>query len=382
MPIELALLSRVRCRGQEITGPRLRGLFALLAGDLRTGCSTARLVEGLWPDEQPENPTKALQVLVSRARAQLGSDIIARTPTGYRLALAEEQVDASAVLLRASASRPARPGRRPRGGARARRGRARAVGRAGELGRRAATTRCRRCGRSGPSTYRIAGAGPRARAGAAGPPRRGGRAAHRARRASTRATRRCCVELLRCEAATAGPAAALARYDAYRRDAARRARRRSRRRAAARAPASCCRRRSPRSGAASRTSPTRCSAGTTTSPRSRACCAPPGSRRSSGRRSRQDPARARAWAAGAEQRVVHFVELAGVAARRRRRRRGRVGARRRRVRAGPGRPVRCRPDSLAGIASALGPGPALLVLDNCEHVVARRRRPGARRWWR
>jgi hypothetical protein len=62
--VELTLLSRVAYRDQEVTGPRLRGLLALLAGDLRTGCSTARLVEGLWPDEQSENPTKALQVLV------------------------------------------------------------------------------------------------------------------------------------------------------------------------------------------------------------------------------------------------------------------------------------------------------------------------------
>ena len=104
MAVELTLLSRVAYHDQEVTGPRLRGLLALLASDLRTGSSTARLVEGLWPDEQSENPTKALQVLVSRARAQLGADVIATTPTGYRLALGEDQVDASAVLLSAAAS--------------------------------------------------------------------------------------------------------------------------------------------------------------------------------------------------------------------------------------------------------------------------------------
>jgi hypothetical protein len=102
--VELTLLSRVAYRGQEVTGPRPRGLLALLAGDLRRGCGTARLVEGLWPDEQPEHPAKALQVVVSRARAQLGADLIASTPTGYRLTLTEDQVDASAVLLRAAAS--------------------------------------------------------------------------------------------------------------------------------------------------------------------------------------------------------------------------------------------------------------------------------------
>jgi hypothetical protein len=57
--VELTLLSGVAYRGQEVSGPRDRGLLALLAGDLRRGFGTARLVEGLWPDEQPEHPAKA-----------------------------------------------------------------------------------------------------------------------------------------------------------------------------------------------------------------------------------------------------------------------------------------------------------------------------------
>jgi hypothetical protein len=107
---ELTLLSRVAYRGREVTGPRPRGLLALLAGDLRSGGSTARLVEGLWPEEQPEHPAKALQVIVSRTRAQLGADVIASTPSGYRLSLAHDQVDASAVLLRAAAAWRCWPG--------------------------------------------------------------------------------------------------------------------------------------------------------------------------------------------------------------------------------------------------------------------------------
>ncbi|MET9973190.1 BTAD domain-containing putative transcriptional regulator, partial [Streptomyces sp. NPDC006356] len=104
MTIELTLLTSVSHRGKEITAPRLRGLLALLAGEPRAGCGTGRLVEGLWPDEQPENPTKALQILVSRARSLLGSEVIASTPTGYRIALREDQVDAWAVQLHADAS--------------------------------------------------------------------------------------------------------------------------------------------------------------------------------------------------------------------------------------------------------------------------------------
>jgi DNA-binding SARP family transcriptional activator len=102
--IQLTLLSRVAYQGREVTAPRLRGLLALLAGDLRRGCSTARLVEGLWPEELPEHPARALQVVVSRARAQLDADLIASTASGYRLALDEDQVDISAAQLRASAA--------------------------------------------------------------------------------------------------------------------------------------------------------------------------------------------------------------------------------------------------------------------------------------
>ncbi|WP_031485861.1 ATP-binding protein [Streptomyces bicolor] len=104
MAIELTLLTSVSHRGKEITAPRLRALLALLAGEPRAGCGTGRLVAGLWPDEQPENPTKALQILVSRARSLLGGEAIASTPAGYRIALREDQVDAWAVQLHAAAS--------------------------------------------------------------------------------------------------------------------------------------------------------------------------------------------------------------------------------------------------------------------------------------
>jgi predicted ATPase len=194
----------------------MRGLIALLAADLRTGCGIGRLVEGLWPDEQPENPPKALQILVSRARSQLDADVIARTSTGYRLTLTEDQVDSSAVLVRAAAAA--------------------------------------RCSRAGDHAAALShadaglalwgGAGP----GPADDPDGPVTVLRAARRATYRTLVRACVlalarldrpaeavdglaelaaerprdeevliELLRCEAATVGPATALARYDAYRR---------------------------------------------------------------------------------------------------------------------------------------------------------------------
>ncbi|MFK4190059.1 ATP-binding protein [Streptomyces sparsogenes] len=250
MTTELALLTRVSCRGREISGPRLRGLLALLAGDLRTGCGTARLVEGLWPEgERPENPTKALQILVSRARAQLGADVIASTPTGYRLALPEDRVDSSAVLLRAAASaRHARAGDHAGALAHAEAGLALWAG--GPGGEAAG-------GATGEAVGGSAVGGPVAGGSVAGGPAAGKDpvaerdpvAALRAERAATYRTlararalalsrlgRRAeaaeplaglarerprdeevLLELLRCEAATLGPSAALARYDAYRR---------------------------------------------------------------------------------------------------------------------------------------------------------------------
>jgi DNA-binding SARP family transcriptional activator len=212
---ELTLLPRVAYRDQEITSPRLRGLLALLAGDLRTGCGTARLVEGLWPDEQPENPSKALQILVSRARAQLGSDVIVTTPTGYRLALSEDQVDAAAVLTSASASaRNSRAGDHAAALEHAEAGLALWEGAAGGDAAFDDPLSALRAERA--STYRSL---VRARALALS---RLGRHAEAAEPLAELFGERprdeeVLLELLRCEAATAGPSAALARYEAYRR---------------------------------------------------------------------------------------------------------------------------------------------------------------------
>ncbi|MET9300753.1 hypothetical protein ABZX66_15635 [Micromonospora aurantiaca] len=113
MTTELTLLSDVVCRGVPVGGARLRGLLALLAGRLGPGCGTGALVDALWPDDPPRHPVKALQILVSRARAELGADLIVRTATGYRLALTDAQVDVAAVLRHAAAAaRHARAGRR------------------------------------------------------------------------------------------------------------------------------------------------------------------------------------------------------------------------------------------------------------------------------
>ncbi|ASU84028.1 AfsR/SARP family transcriptional regulator [Nocardiopsis gilva YIM 90087] len=372
MKIELTLLSRVVCRGQEITGPRLRGLLALLAGDLRTGCSSARLVDGLWPDEQPANPTKALQILVSRARTQLGSDLIARTPTGYRLTLCEEQVDASAAVLSAdSAVRSARAGDHANALAHAEAGLALWAGSANAdlttdalaaPGDPVAVLRAER--RTTCQSLRRVRALSLARLG------RRGEALEPLTSLVDDHPRdeEVMAELLRCESATAGPSAALARYDSYRRairedlgaDPGPELRDLHQRLLEEQAPPL-------RHGVLHEPNPLlgRADDIAAVAELLRTCRVATivgtgglGKTRLAHAVSRQ-----------AEHRVVHVVPLAGITSD--------VDVAREVASvlgagetypAGGGRP-RSRTDLLVGIVQALGPGAALLVLDNCEHVV-------------
>ncbi|MFJ4770198.1 ATP-binding protein [Streptomyces uncialis] len=365
MTPELTLLSRVSCRGQEISAPRLRGLLALLAADLRAGCGTGRLVEGLWPDARPQRPGKAVQVLVSRVRSRWGAELIVSTPTGYRLALDGTQVDSSALLLHAAAGlERAREGDHPGALEQAEAGLALWDGpvaegaveephdpvaalRAARAGTHRALIRVRalalsRLGR------REEAAGPLA-ALAGEPPR----------------DEEVLAELLRCEAAGSGPAAALSRYDSYRRrlrdelgtDPG--AGLRAVHQELLRAGAPVVRHGVPHepNPLLGRESDIAAVTGLLRTARVVTVGGPGGLGKTR-----------LAYAVGraAEQRVVHCVPLAGVtadddvagevaSA---------IGVGESRHFAGAGG------DLVGAIAKALGPGPALLVLDNCEHVVS------------
>ncbi|MEH6373952.1 BTAD domain-containing putative transcriptional regulator [Streptomyces sp. KLMMK] len=378
MAVELMLLCRVSYRGQEVTAPRLRGLLALLAGELRAGCSTTFLVDGLWPDERPQNPVKALQTVVARARGVLGADVIASTPTGYRLALGEEQVDSSAALLRAAAG-----GERLRAGdpaaalAEAEAGLALWGANAGaDAGAGAGGVRCERDGPGDPVSALRAERAPayrslmRIRALALARLARVAEAAESLTHLVRELPRdeEVLLELVRCQAATAGPATALATYDGYRcqlreelgadpgpalqdmHQELLRGTAPAIRRGLSHDP-------NPLLG---RDADTVAVAGLMRTSRVTSIIGPGGLGKTR---------LAHVVSRQAEQRVVYLVGLAGITSDAEVA--GEVASA-----LGVGESLRLHAlspavpaDVLTGIVGALGPGPALLVLDNCEHVI-------------
>ena len=101
----LRLLDGVSWKGTPLPGERPAALLAALAL-APSGVSDTALIDVVWEDEQPANPTKALQVLVSRVRSQCGADVLVRNGNGYRLGVAHEEVDALLLgqLLQRAAS--------------------------------------------------------------------------------------------------------------------------------------------------------------------------------------------------------------------------------------------------------------------------------------
>ncbi len=93
VPLALTLLDGVAWRGRPIPGERVAALLAALTSRPE-GVSDTRLIDLIWLDDTPANPTKALQVLVSRARTALGAEHLTRYDGGYRLAVPVAQVDA------------------------------------------------------------------------------------------------------------------------------------------------------------------------------------------------------------------------------------------------------------------------------------------------
>lgn len=91
----LSVLDEVTWAGAPVAGERTRALLRALVEAGPRGASEAALVEEVWGrDDVPAHPSKALQVVVSRARTATASSAIERTPRGYRLNLQAGEVDA------------------------------------------------------------------------------------------------------------------------------------------------------------------------------------------------------------------------------------------------------------------------------------------------
>ena len=97
--MRIAMLGPLEVRTDEggladVPGARLRGLLIALA--LRPGHAIpkASLVDWIWGEQPPADATNALQRLVSRLRKALPDGVIEGRTDGYRLAVAPDDVDA------------------------------------------------------------------------------------------------------------------------------------------------------------------------------------------------------------------------------------------------------------------------------------------------
>ncbi|RSM64941.1 transcriptional regulator [Actinoplanes sp. ATCC 53533] len=97
--MDIAVLGPVELRAGTgttvpVAGARLRTVLILLALDAGRAVSTDRLVDGVWGADPPGSAAGALQALVSRLRRAAPGLAIAVTPSGYRLDLERDRVDA------------------------------------------------------------------------------------------------------------------------------------------------------------------------------------------------------------------------------------------------------------------------------------------------
>lgn len=95
--VVVALLGEISTRrnGELVTlpGARARSLLVALAGNPGRSRSAQALIDDIWGDQPPRSPMNALHTQVSRLRAALPEGALEMGPSGYRLALDKQQVD-------------------------------------------------------------------------------------------------------------------------------------------------------------------------------------------------------------------------------------------------------------------------------------------------
>ncbi|WP_312034164.1 BTAD domain-containing putative transcriptional regulator [Actinoplanes sp. TBRC 11911] len=106
--MEIAVLGPVELRARTgeavpVGGVRLRTLLTLLALDANRVVSADRLIDGVWGDDPPAQAANALQALVSRLRRTAPELDVEAAPTGYRLAIDADKVDVNRFVRLAHA---------------------------------------------------------------------------------------------------------------------------------------------------------------------------------------------------------------------------------------------------------------------------------------
>ena len=99
MGVDIRILGPIEARvdGEVLPlgGLRERALLALLALSPGQTISTDRLIDELWGEDLPANPSNALQASVSRLCRAVGSDTVVTRAPGYFLDVSPEAVDAA-----------------------------------------------------------------------------------------------------------------------------------------------------------------------------------------------------------------------------------------------------------------------------------------------
>ena len=88
-PLEVDIDGRI----EQIAARKTRTLLAMLALHAGQSVEVDRLVDAVWPGEQPRTAAKTLQTYVLQLRKLLGDTAIETTPTGYRLHLDPSALD-------------------------------------------------------------------------------------------------------------------------------------------------------------------------------------------------------------------------------------------------------------------------------------------------
>jgi predicted ATPase/DNA-binding SARP family transcriptional activator len=100
----LSLLGDVRWRQRAVVGDRPQALLAALAARGGRPVPDDELIELVWGEERPVNGLKSLHVLVSRTRSACGADTIVREDAGYRLGARPDEVDSERLAELVSAA--------------------------------------------------------------------------------------------------------------------------------------------------------------------------------------------------------------------------------------------------------------------------------------